>query len=292
MSAVAAAVVVGAAAAAWWMLRPPTMREAAEAYLHALETGDIDAIDTMMADLPLTRAERATIDGAFTGASGHITSAHIDDIGPHGGVRATARLGGSPVTVFFMIGDSGALTGDFLGSLTVQPSKGDAVRIGDATVTAGATVGLLPAVYPVAALPEDILHGSRSVPVTNDEPITAELDVTLAPGAAKAAERQLAAYEDRCAASADAVPENCGLRVPWADDLRTLDEITFHIDRRPQLALADDGTAFAATGGRITATARGQDGNGASATFSYRTDEWSLRGRMVFDGPRLQLRVD
>lgn len=276
----------------WWMLRPGSIRDAAQQYLRALETGDLDTIHAMMADLPVGPAQRATIDDAFTGASGHISSARIDDIGPDGGVRATAQLGGSPTTVFFMMANSGRLSGDVLGTLTVHPSIGDAVRIGDATVLSGATVSLLPAVYPVTALPNDILDGSRSVAVSNDAPNTAELDVSLSPHAVEAVAPQLNAYEDGCAAATDAVPAHCGLRVPWAADLRTLKSLAFHIDKRPVLALADDAASFAATAGRITATARGQGWDGTSRTVTYGTDEWALRGRLVFDGARVQLRVD
>lgn len=290
----AAVVVVAATAGAWWMLRPPSIQDAADEYLQALQTGDIQTIEAMT-EHSLPRAARETMRDAFTAADAYITAAHIEGISSDGSVRATAELSGSPVTVGFMLGRRGrdyALTGDFLGTLSVHPTLGAAVRVGGAVVPAGAPALLLPAAYPVSALPDDILHGARTVAVTNARPVDAELDVSLAPDAAAAAERRLAGYEDRCAESADSVPAHCGLRVPWAADLRTLDEISFRIDERPVLALSDDGATFAATGGSITATARGKAWDGASRTVAYRTDDWSLRGRVLFDGAQMQLRVD
>ena len=288
----AVVVVAGAGVVGWWMLRHGSVRSVAEQYLHALEAGDIDTIDTMMAGLPLNREQRTTIGQAFAGATGHLTSARIDDIGSDGGVRATGRLDGSPVTIFFAVSRSGKLTGDFLGSLTVYPSIGTAARVGDATILAGATVGLLPAVYPVRALPDEVLHGTRTVALSNESSTTVDLPVALADGATDAVQKQLAAYEDRCAASTTTVPAHCGLRVPWAADLRTLTSLDFRIDRRPALALAPDGSSFAASNGKITATARGKGWDGASHTLVYRADDWALRGRVVFDGATVSLHVD
>jgi len=293
--AAAAVVVAGAAVAGWWMLRPPTLHDAAEQYLGALESGDIGTLDAMMAGASLSAEERTTIDDAYAGASARITASRIESIRDDGSVRATARLTGKRVTVWFILSREGRayhLNGDFLGALTVQPRIGDAVRVGRATVAAGAQTLLLPAEYPVTALPADVLTGTARITVTNEKPVTADLDVALAAGATDAVQKPLTAYEDRCAASTTTVPAHCGLRVPWAADLRTLSSLDFRIDRRPALALAPDGTSFAATDGEITATARGEDWDGASRTVVYRADDWALRGRVVFDGATVSLHVD
>jgi len=295
LAATAAVVVAGAAVAGWWMLRPPSLHDTAQQYLHALEAGDADTLDSMMEGASLSADERARIGDAFQGASAHITHARIETIRDDGSVRATARLAGDEVTVGFLLARHGRdyrLNGDFLGTLTVTPTLGDAVRVGRATTPAGEPIMLLPAEYPITPLPDDLLSGRSHVAVTNATPVTAKLQVSFAAGATDRAQRQLATYEDRCAASTAVVPAHCGLRVPWAADLRTLERLDFRIDRRPAVRLARDGSTFAATGGRITATARGEAWDGASRTITYRTDDWALRGRIVFDGTTMSLHVD
>lgn len=287
-------VVAGAGVAAWWMLRPPSIEDAAQSYVQALHTGDVGAVDALL-PTSMTDPQRTRIEDAFSGASSRIASPHIEAIGDDGSVRATARLAGKKVTIRFALareGGSYRLTGDFLAAVTITPSLGDAVRVGTTTIDAGDEAALLPAEYPVTALPDDILTGTTTVAVSNDAPVTAALEVSFSPDAVTVAGAQLAAYEDACTTPADAVPPHCGLRVPWAADLRELDSLAFRIDERPTLALADDGDTFAATGGRITATARGTGWNGASRSVTYTTDDWALRGRIGFDGPTMTLHVD
>nr|WP_274638020.1 hypothetical protein [Microbacterium bovistercoris] len=296
IAVVAAVVVLGTAAGgAWLLLRPPSIEDAAHDYLRALQTGDIRTIEAMTAGSTLSDADRATMEDAFAGASGHISAPRIEGISANdGSVRATAQLAGEPVTILFMLGRAGRtyqLTGDFLATLTVDPTLGDAVRVGRAPVPARAAASLLPAEYPIAALPDGVLTGAQTVAVTNEKPVSVALDVAWAPDAATVAQSRLNAYEDRCAAAADAVPAHCGLRVPWAADLTTLERIAYRIETRPTLKLDAAAGTFAATGGVIVATAHGTDADGHSAAFTYRADEWALRGEIVFDGAAMQLAV-
>ena len=79
--------------------------------------------------------------------------------------------------------------------------------------------------------------------------------------------------------------------MPWAADLAALDSIAFRIDERPVVALHDDAAGFDATGGVIVATASGTAHGGESASFTYRADDWALRGSIRFSGDDMILAV-
>lgn len=296
--------VVALAAAAvgiWWFLsRPQTADAAAGEYLRALEAGDYAAIETMAAS-PLDDAVAA----AFSGAESHIADPRIVklDAGTDGEATVVAEvvLAGDEHDLTFTLRSSDGrwlVTADSLAAVRIDttlggaPGGGDSAWIGGALVPTGADIAVLPAVYPVEAAPRGILSGSTTVPVSSDGGVqTVAIDTTLAPEATAAAQEQLDAYLDACAAPAAAVPDHCGIRVPWAADLTSLDGIAFRIEQRPALALSADGSSFDATGGVIVATATGASRTGGTGAFTYRADDWALRGTVAFVGDEMVLSV-
>lgn len=105
------------------------------------------------------------------------------------------------------------------------------------------------------------------------------------------AQAALDAYVDECTQSAAAVPADCGLRVPWAADLATLERIDYRIEEYPAIVLSPDDPTFAAPGGVVVATATGTTSDGETARFTYRDDDWTLRGFVARDGDELVLSV-
>lgn len=79
-----------------------------------------------------------------------------------------------------------------------------------------------------------------------------------------------------CTSPADAVPPSCGLRIPWAADLVTIDSVRFRIEQPPQLTLTPP--TFRAEGGILVATVTGTGHDGAAKSVTYRTEDWMLRG--------------
>ena len=204
--------------------------------------------------------------------------------------------------MFFVLGDDGgrwALVGDYLASLEVAPvlsgtdaPAGDSAWVGGALAPAGTPVATPSRrVRARAGSPRTAHADRRSVALSNDESVTVALEASITPEATSAAQAQIDAYADECTQPAAAVPANCGLRVPWAADLATLTSIAFRIDQRPVLALAPDGRSFAATGGIVVATATGTTRAGATASFTYRADDWALRGSVSFQGDEMVLAV-
>ncbi len=293
MVAAAAVAALGVGVAVFWLLRPPQIQDAAHDWLDALASGDVHTLTAMTNDSRVPPDTRRLALDAFAGASDRIADPVVQRISDDGSVHATARLGTASVDVHFTLtrAGHGYQVGDFLGTLTVDPTLGAAVRVGDATVPAHTAVAVLPAQYPVRALPDAVLDGAQTVAVTDAQPVTVTLPVTLGTRGQAVLQTQLETYEDRCAASTDHVPAACGLRVPWAADLRTLDALAFRIDTRPTLHLDPEHGRFAATGGVITATARGTGFDGRAASHTYRTEDWALRGEIVFSGATVQLAV-
>ncbi len=300
----AVVVVAGVAFAGWLLAQPPSAEEAARTYLSALSDGDFARIDTMMAN-PGDEDSRRVVADAFAGAEDYIDDPSIEEISPAQAgfttVRASAELDGERRTLHFALSDAGGewmLAGDHLAELEVFTDladtglpAGDSVWIGAALAPAGTRVALLPAQYPVTAAPRGLVTGEASVAVSNDRTSTVQLGVSLSPAATGAAQDQLDAYADECTVPATAVPANCGLRVPWAADLATLTSIAFRIDQRPAVALSPDGRTFAATGGVVIATATGTTRDGRAGTFTYRADDWALRGTVSFEGDEMVLAV-
>ena len=292
-----AAVLVAAGVAAWLFTRTASPEEAAEQYLRALADGDFAAIERMLPDDGVDEAILAQAETAFAGASDHIADysfAVSDDAPGMRSVRADVQLDGGPGVVGFVLADVGGswlLSADFLASAEVTTTIGDAVWIGDALVAASVPTGLFPAVYPVAAAPRGLLTGETTVAVTNEHPIHVALDAAISAEATAAAQAELDAYADACAQPASVVPDQCGMRVPWAADLGALSAVAFRIDQHPVVTLDADGRGFAATGGVLVATASGTTRDGAAASFTYRADDWALRGDLAFEGDEMILAV-
>lgn len=278
----------------WILTRQPSADAVAEDYLRALSEGDFAAIEGLIVD---GGEGLAQVETAFSGATAYISDYSFDIVDDDAGtrsVRATVELGGERGVVGFSLTREGGgwrVGADHLATLEVETTIGDSVRVGGVLVAAATPVALLPAVYPVTAAPAGLVLGETSAIVTNEAPATATVDATLSPEATALAQEQLDSYADACATPADAVPGNCGLRVPWAADLASLSSIAFRIDAYPVLALAADGESFAATDGQIVATATGTTRAGAPGAFTYRAEDWALRGTVTFAGDEMVLAV-
>jgi len=287
----------------WWVTRTPSAEDAARAYLDALSSGDVATIDAMRAEKLDDAPERILAD-AFAGAESFVTEAHIDEITAREGstrVLATAEIAGERRGLHFVMEQQNgrwALTGDYLASVEVTPTlagtespAGDSVWIGDALAPAGAPILLLPAEYSIEAAPRGLLSGGTSVALGNRGRTSVEIEASVAAEATATAQAQLNAYMDECTEPASAIPANCGLRVPWAADLATLTSIVFRIENRPTLAVSPDGRTFAAADGVVVATATGTTRDGDVESFSYRADDWALRGTVAFRGNEMVLAV-
>jgi hypothetical protein len=290
--AAAATIAVGVI---WWLVaRPPSAEDTAEAYLQALSEGDADAVASLLHEVPGDFPRTAE---AFAGADSYVddhTFALTEQAPDLVSVRAEVELGGEQAVVGFLLGREGGrwvVTADYAASLEVATTLGDSVLVGGVLMPAAAAVPLLPAVYTLTPAPAEVLDGVVEVAVTNEAPVRVEVEASVSPDATALAQAQLDAYLDACAERASSVPENCGLRVPWAVDLASLDTIAFRIDQRPVLALADDAQTFDATGGDIVATAQGTTRAGTAGTFTYRADDWAVRGSVSFAGDEMILAV-
>ncbi len=293
----AAAIVLAAAGGAIWVLtRPPGPEETADAYLRALSEGDADAVVALLqGELPTDDADRITT--SFRGASGYLSDYSFELTGDGGGsrsVRAEVNLGDQPGVVGFALALAVGrwhVSADFLATIEVTTTLGDAVLIGGALtpVARGATV--LPAVYSVQAAPVGLLTGEATAVATTEHPVQLAVAASVTPDATTRAQRQLDGYAASCTVAAAAVPTNCGLRIPWAADLATLSGVAYRVEQTPVLALAADGASFDATGGVVVATATGTTADGATASFTYRADDWALRGTVAFTGDEMMLAV-
>lgn len=304
--AIAAALIIGGAI---WALtpRPQSPQEAAERYLAALAAGDVETISSMRAHL-LTDEDELTLRTAFESASGYIAGPRVDSMieTEESGestvdVRATAELAGGDIAVGFVLhreDDRWMLSDDYLGTLTVTAATtsgtvtSDAVRIGAALAPAATGVALLPASYAVSAAPRELLDGAETVSVSSGAAVELALETALTPPATSRAQEALDAYAAECTATATAVPPNCGLKVPWAADLATVASIAYRVERLPAVQLASEsGMEFAATGGVLVATATGTTRAGEPASFTYRAEDWALRGSIAFRGDEMLLSV-
>ncbi|GAA1993129.1 hypothetical protein [Microbacterium pumilum] len=294
IAAAAVVLVVAGGVTAWILTRPPGPEAVAERYLQALSDGDFGTIEGLLAE----RDEGLdAVGAALAGATGFISdySFQIENESDAARtVRADVELDGEPAVVGFgLVQQDGGwkIDGDYLASLEAQTMIGDAVRVGGELFPAATPIPLLPAVYPVVAAPAGLVVGEGIAVVSNEAPVTVTIDATVSPDATARAQEQLDAYADACAAPADAVPANCGVRVPWAADLATLNSITFRIDAYPAVTIGDDGQTFAAVDGEIVATAQGTTRAGQPGTFTYRADDWALRGTVEFTGDEMVLAV-
>lgn len=297
IAVVAAGVVLLAVAGLvlWLLQRPPGPQAVAEDYLRALAGGDADtALDLVASD----SLDPSLIEAAFAGATATISDTEVTGV-IEDGETATASItytldstSGSGELMLQQTPTGWKVAPDGLGTVTITSALGDAAAIGTAVFGVNEPVVLLPALYQIDAAPVGILTGALTVAVAPGSAATAALQPQLSDTALETASAQVQAYVDACTAPADAVPENCGIRVPWAADLATLTSLSFRVETAPTLAFAEDLSSFAATGGVLVATASGTTRDGSAGTFTYRTDDWSLRGGMAFTGNQLVLSVD
>ncbi len=292
--AAAAALTISAGIVFLTASRQPDLRATAEDYLTALAAGDYAAIDSLQGS---ESAFDVTAQNAFEGAQEYVSDVAVESVSNDdattGSARASIALAGERHTItvgFTLVNGRWLLAGGDLGSLTVTTALGDSVRIGGALVRTTEQVHLLPALYSVAAAPAGLLEGDAEVAVT-DEPVAVTLDARLTSDASAQTQTQLDAYADLCTETATAVPVNCGIRVPWAADLTNADRIAFRIEKYPVASIAEDATTFAATGGVLVATVTGTSRAGGTASFTYRADDWALRGTVTFTGDELVLAV-
>ncbi|QIG40223.1 hypothetical protein G5T42_12640 [Microbacterium sp. 4R-513] len=302
--AIGAVVAMALALGAWWFLSRDAGPEAtAKGYLDALAAGDGDRALELLAEQPSGDADRAkALDEAQAlitdVAVAKVTQSAASESGTDHAGRAEARVtytldGAKHAASLGLVERDGGwrIDSDGLGTLTPQTTLGSYLLVGDVPVPAGAATALLPALYPVEAAPKAIVAGSTTAAVTLGEASEAAVEASVSPDAITTAQQQLDLYAQRCAAPAEAVPANCGIRVPWAADLATLTSIAFRIERSPQLTLAPDLTSFSATDGILIATATGITRDGAEASFTYRADDWSLRGAVTLTRDDMKLAV-
>lgn len=297
IAVIAAGVVLlaGVGVALWLLQRPSGPQAVAEDYLRALAGGDAEtALDLVASD----SLDSSMIEAAFAGATATISDATVTGVSEDGDT-ATASItytldstSGSGELMLQQTPTGWKVAPDGLGTVTITSTLGDAAAIGTAVFGVNEPVLLLPALYEIDAAPVGILTGALTVAVAPGSAATAALQPQLSDTALETASAKVQAYVDACTAPADAVPENCGIRVPWAADLATLTSLSFRVETAPTLAFAEDLSSFAATGGVLVATASGTTRDGAPGTFTYRSDDWSLRGGMVFSGNQLVLSVD
>jgi hypothetical protein len=290
---VGGAIVAVAVAGAVWCglsaLRSPTAEEAALAYLHALESGDPEAVaatGTAVSDAALT---------AFAGASSTIQDAEVTDVREgDGGASATVRfrLDGDEheADLRLMPGSGGwAVDGSGLGALRTTTTIGTAVQVGGAVLPVDEDSALLPGVYPVTAAPQTLLTGTTDAVVLPGHDATAGVTAELRPEATEAAQTQLETYLKTCTADGTAVPDDCGIRIPWGTEFREISDIAFRVERFPAVVLTP--TAFAADDGILEATVTGTGQDGDARTVTYRSTAWSVRGGVDITADELALTV-
>ncbi|WP_261164577.1 condensin complex subunit 2 [Microbacterium sp. Marseille-Q6965] len=290
LALVAITVVVIGAATAWWLTAGGSEpRATAQRFLDALVAGDAEALRVVTdADddaLALFAQAREHASGAALGA--------VETDGDDALLRATVTLGGERAEVAVpmrRLGETWIVQSAT--ALTVTPGLGDAFAIGDAAFSADEAPRLLPALYEVAPLPAEVLRGSAEVAILpGQETAALDLDVAIADDATAVVQQHLAEHAADCAAATDAIPDACGIVVPWAADLRALERVAFTVERVPEVSLDTAAMAFEATGGALVAEVTGTAHDGTARTFSYRTDDWIMRGALAFRDAQLVLMV-
>ncbi|MFJ2542355.1 hypothetical protein [Microbacterium sp. NPDC087589] len=86
-----------------------------------------------------------------------------------------------------------------------------------------------------------------------------------------------------------AVPDECGIRIPWGTEFASVDDVRFRIEQLPVLTLTEDG--FIAEGGILVATVSGTGQDRGPRTETYRTESWTLRGDVTVEDGDVDLDV-
>lgn len=106
------------------------------------------------------------------------------------------------------------------------------------------------------------------------------------------AQRALDQHLEECTAeepAGGAVPDGCGIRIPWGTEFAAVDSVRFRIERMPLLELSGDG--FIAEGGVLVATVSGTGQDSAPLTQTYRTESWTVRGDATVSDGEARLKV-
>ncbi len=132
---------------------------------------------------------------------------------------------------------------------------------------------------------------SNDVSPEADPPLTSS---TPTPDADErtAAQQALDDHLEECTSAKivdDAVPDGCGIRIPWGTEFAAVDDVRFRIEQLPVLELTEGG--FIADGGILVATVSGTGQDGSPRTETYRTDSWTLRGGVTVEGDEVELDV-
>lgn len=285
----AAGLVVIAAGLWFWQsaTRSSTPEEAALGYLHALESGDADAVSATgitVSTTALDAFESATAlieEATVTNVRKDEDAADVEVVFRLDGEKRTARLRLVPVEGRWSVDGSG------LGTLTAESTIGSDVAIGQVTTPVSEEIALLPATYSVAAAPSALLSGESTVQMLPGIAATATVVAELRPEATTTAQAQLDDHLETCTAPGSKVPDGCGIRIPWGTEFGEVTEIGYRIDESPTIALTP--TGFTAEGGVLVATVTGTGRDGAARTVTYRTESWSLRGDASFTADGLIL---
>ncbi|WP_067245156.1 hypothetical protein [Microbacterium resistens] len=285
-------VLVGGGALWWSVSRPPaSAADTALAVFRAIADGDADAVrafggevDERAADALEAARERPSAPRVLTAS----------ERGDEARVRVSFTLDGREHETDARLerrDGTWRLTDAPVGGLLVSRLWGGA-RIGTTPLgEADDPVALLPGVYDVASAPASLVSGEARAVVLPGEEAAVSLRPRLTEEGVASARAQLEDYLTGCTqtASAGSPPEHCGIRVPWAADLSTLDRLSFRIERMPALEL--DPPSFSATGGVLVATAEGTDRAGSAASVTYRTDAWNVYGDVRVDAEVIRLAV-
>lgn len=287
---VAVVLAVAGIAAVVVAIARPDAENVAQSYLDALTAGDAAAAAGLVA---VGDEDRDRLVARHDGARPMPGPARVGEVDLDGdrGRAEYSGPGGDGILDLVRTDAGWQVAAGSLASVTATVDLGDSVRIGAERLAAGSATPLLPGGYVVRAAAPDVLVGEARTQLSPGDSADVAVDASLAPRALALAQEQLDAYAGACASPADRVPPQCGLLIPWAADLDTLESIAFRIERHPRLQISEDGASFAARGGVIVATATGITGAGEPASVTYRTDDWTLRGSVAVRGDEMALAV-
>ncbi len=288
--AVALVLIVGAGLWIWQSTtRPASTEDTVLAYLHALESGDAEALTAVSA-----AASKASLT-AFAAADARIQEVALTSV-DQSGDTATAEvlfvLGGEQHAASLSLSHTDGrwrVDASGLGSVRAEASAGGFVAIGDATFALGEEIALFPAVYTITVAPRGLLDGETDAIVLPGGSVQAALDVTLLPAATEAAQSALDEHLAQCTEGGDVIPSGCGIRIPWGTEFREVSDIRYRVDSSPVLTL--NATGFDAANGVLVATVIGTGQDGVTRTTTYRTESWSLRGDIAFTETGVELSV-
>lgn len=273
------------AAVVWFVIPRGSPEDQALAYLRALADGEVAAVAATGLDVPQATAS------AFSDATDRLSDGAVESSTTDGRtatVVVSFELAGarheSTLTLSQRDGRWVPDAGSALGSVHFAGP----ITIADTAIPPG-KASLLPAVYDVDAAPAEFLDGGATIDVLPGRTQGVEIDATLRPEAAEAAQAQLDEYLSACTKPAAQAPASCGIAIPWAADFSAVSEIRYRIEQAPVVSLT--ASAFQADGGVLVATVTGTGLDGSATTLSYRSMDWSVRGDVTFDEDDIVLSV-